>query len=152
MTTKFAADEAQIRQLIDRSVAAIRAMDLATLDACFAPDIVSFDVGPQLVSAGVAAKLQNWKLAFTVFQAPIDYEYRDLAVVVGCDVAFAHGFNRLSGVMKGASQNRAGPWVRYTGAYRKIRGVWLIAHDHVSTPINVMTGQALMSLEPPAVE
>lgn len=144
-----AADEAQIRQLIDRSVAAIRAKDLESLKACFAPDVVSFDVGPQLQSAGVGAKMQNWVAAFTVFQSPIGYEYRDLEVTVGDDVAFAHSFNRLSGTMNGGGANRVGPWVRYTGAYRKIDGVWLIAHDHVSTPINVVTGQALMNLEPP---
>jgi len=148
MATSRAADEAQIRRLIDRSVEAIRAMDLDGLKACFTPDVVSFDVGPQLQSVGVAAKMQNWVLAFTVFEPPISYEYRDLAVTVGDDVAFAHSFNRLSGTLKSGAVKRVGPWVRYTGAYRKIDGVWLIAHDHVSTPINVVTGQALMTLEP----
>jgi uncharacterized protein (TIGR02246 family) len=148
MATSHAADEAAIRRLIERSVAAIRARDLETLRACFTPDVVSFDVGPALESVGVAAKMQNWVLAFTVFQAPIGYEYRDLAITVGDDVAFAHSFNRLSGALKNGGASRTGPWVRYTGAYRKINGAWLIAHDHVSTPINVVTGQALMTLEP----
>lgn len=150
MAATRAEDEARIRELIDRSVEAIRAMDLDGLKACFAPDIVSFDVGPDLESVGAAAKLHNWTLAFAVFQAPIGYEYRDLAITVGDDVAFAHSFNRLSGVMKSGGAHRAGPWVRYTGAYRKVGGAWLIAHDHVSTPVNVVTGQALMNLEPPA--
>lgn len=148
MATRHA-DEAAIRQLIDRSVEAIRARDLDSLKACFAPDVVSFDVGPELESAGVAAKMQNWMAAFTAFQPPIGYEYRDLAITVGDDVAFAHSFNRLSGTLKNGNVHRAGPWVRYTGAYRKIQGAWLIAHDHVSTPINVLTGQALMNLQPP---
>lgn len=62
-------------------------------------------------------------------------------------MAFAHSFNGLSGTMKNGGASRTGPWIRYTGAYRKIGGVWLIAHDHVSTPINVVTGQALMNLK-----
>jgi uncharacterized protein (TIGR02246 family) len=148
MATPRADDEALIRQLIDKSVAAIRAMDLEGLRTCFAPDIVSFDVGPQLQSVGVAAKMHNWVAAFTVFQPPIGYEYRDLAITVGDDVAFAHSFNRLSGALKKGNVNRIGPWVRYTGAYRKIHGAWLIAHDHVSAPVNVVTGQALLNLEP----
>jgi len=148
MATAHAADEAAIRQLVDRSVEAIRAQDLETLKACFTPDVVSFDVGPVLGSAGVAAKMQNWVLAFTVFQAPIGYEYRALAITIGGDVAFAHSFNRLSGTLRNGGASRTGPWVRYTGAYRKINGAWLIAHDHVSTPINVVTGEALMTLEP----
>ena len=150
MAAGRADDETQIRQLIDRSVEAIRAKDLEGLKACFAPDVVSFDVGPDVVSAGVAAKMRNWVMAFAAFEPPIGYEYRDLAITVGDDVAFAHSFNRLSGVLKNGAVNRTGPWVRYTGAYRKTHGAWLIAHDHVSTPINVLTGQALMNLEPPA--
>jgi uncharacterized protein (TIGR02246 family) len=148
MATARADDEAQIRQLIDKGVEAIRARDLDGLKACFASDMVSFDVGPQLQSVGVAAKMQNWALAFAVFEPPIGYEYRDLAITVGDDVAFAHSFNRLSGTLKNGNASRVGPWVRYTGAYRKIHGAWLIAHDHVSAPVNVMTGQALLSLEP----
>lgn len=148
MATRSTVEEARIRQLIDKSVEAIRASDLEGLKACFAPDVVSFDVGPQLQSVGVAAKLQNWVAAFTVFQPPIGYEYRDLAITVGDGVAFAHSFNRLSGTLKDGNLHRVGPWVRYTGAYRKIGGAWLIAHDHVSAPVNVLTGQALLTLQP----
>lgn len=147
MPQSRAADEADIRQLLDKMAVAIRAMDPAALTACFAPGVVSFDVGPQLRSAGAAAKMQNWMAAFAAFQAPIGYEIRDLAVVVGDNVAFGHSINRLSGTLKNGS-GRVGPWVRYTGCFKKINGAWLIAHDHVSTPINVMTGQALLNLEP----
>jgi uncharacterized protein (TIGR02246 family) len=148
MATRQAADEDEIRQLIARMAEAIRAADLDGLKACFAADIVTFDVGPQLQSLGEAAKLHNWQMAFTVFQPPLGYEIRDLTITVGDDVAFGHSLNRLSGTMKNGNSNRVGPWVRYTGGFRKIHGAWLIAHDHVSAPVNVMTGQALLNLQP----
>jgi ketosteroid isomerase-like protein len=148
MATRQAADEAEIRQLIARMAEAIRAADLDGLKACFAADIVSFDVGPQLQSLGEPAKLHNWQMALTVFRPPLGYEIRDLTITVGDDVAFGHSLNRLSGTMKNGNSNKTGPWVRYTGGFRKIHGAWLIAHDHVSAAVNVVTGRALLTLQP----
>jgi uncharacterized protein (TIGR02246 family) len=147
MATPRAADEAAIRELIDKLAEAIRAMDLDGLKACFAPDMVSFDVaGPPLQTVGAEAKLRNWEMAFTVFQPPLGYEIRDLAITVGDDVAFAHSFNRFSGTSENG--DRIGPWVRYTGGFRKIDGTWFIAHDQVSVPVDFGSTRALLDLEP----
>ena len=148
MATTHATDEADIRQLIASMAEAIRRGDLEELRTCFAPDVVSFDVGPHLQSVGIAAKMQNWIDAFTVFQPPLGYEIRDLTISISGDIALGHSFNRLSGTLKNGNEKRLGPWVRYTGGFSKIDGAWLIAHDHVSTPINVLTGQALLNLDP----
>jgi ketosteroid isomerase-like protein len=147
MGASHTADEADIRRLIDKMAEAIRAMDFEGLKACFAPDMVSFDVaGPPLQTVGAEAKLKNWEIAFTVFQPPLGYEIRDLAITVGNDVAFGHSFNRFSGT----SQNGdgIGPWVRYTAGFRKIDGNWFIAHDQVSLPVDFASGRALLNLEP----
>jgi len=95
---------------------------------------------------GAEAKWRNWVDAFTVYQRPLGYEIRDLTITVGGDVAFAHGFGRLSGTLKNGS--RAGFWVRWTACFRKIGGDWLIAHDHASVPLDVESGRALLNLEP----
>ena len=81
-----------------------------------------------------------------MLQPPLGYEIRDLTITVGDEVAFAHSFNRLSGTLEGV--NKLGPWVRYTGGFRKIRGAWLIAHDHVSAPVDFANGRVLLNLEP----
>jgi ketosteroid isomerase-like protein len=147
MATPHAAGEAGIRQLIDNMAEAIRAMDLKGLRACFAPDMVSFDVaGPPLQTAGAEAKLKNWETAFTVFRPPVGYEIRDLTITVGDDVAFAYSFNRFSGTLENG--DTIGPWVRYTAGFRKIDGTWFIAHDHVSLPVDFRSGRALLDLEP----
>ena len=146
MATQHASDEADIRERIDTLVEAIRAMDLEGLKSMYAPNIVSFDVNPPLQHVGAEAKWKNWVEAFTVFQRPLGYEIRDLTITVGDDVAFGYSLNRLSGTLKNG--NRSGFWVRATICFRKIDGNWLIAHDHVSVPLDPESGRALLDLEP----
>jgi uncharacterized protein (TIGR02246 family) len=145
MAAQHVIDEAAIRVRIDQLVDAIRATDLDALKPMFAPDIVTFDVTGPLQRVGAEAKLANWEEAFAIFQRPLDYEIRDLAITVGGDVAFVHGFGRLTGTMKNGT--RSGFWVRATMCLRKIDRTWLIAHDHVSVPLDVQSGRVL-DLEP----
>lgn len=145
MAPQPAPEEAAIRLLIERMVESIRTADLDGLKACFAADIVSFDVGPPLRSVGAQAKLGNWEEAFAVLPPPLGYEIHDLTITVGEDVAFAHSINRLSGTLNG---KRFGPWVRWTAGLRKIDGHWVIAHDQVSVPVDHVSGTALLNLEP----
>ena len=64
-------DEAEIRQRIDKLVAAIRVMDLDTVMSIYAPDIVSFDLEPPLQHLGAEAKRKNWLNAFSMYQRPL---------------------------------------------------------------------------------
>ena len=146
MATQHAVDEAGIRQQIDKLVEAIRAMDLEGVKPIYAPDIVSFDVGPPLQHVGAEAKWRNWVDAFTSFQRPLTYEIRNLTITLDGDVAFGHSLNRLSGTLKNG--NRSGFWVRATFCFRKIDGNWLIVHDHASVPLDLESGRALLNLEP----
>lgn len=146
MATQHAVDEAGIRQHIDKLVEAIRALDLDGVKSIYAPDIVSFDVQPPLQHVGAEAKWKNWVEVFTAFQRPLGCEIRDLTITVDGDVAFAHSLNRLSGTLKNG--NRSGFWVRATSCFRRVDGSWLVAHDHVSVPLDVETGRAVLDLEP----
>jgi uncharacterized protein (TIGR02246 family) len=146
MATQHSVEEARIRQQVDKAVEAIRAMDLEGLKSLYAPDVVSFDVQPPLQHVGAEAKSQNWVEAFRAFQRPLGYEIRDLMITLDADIAFAHSFNRLSGTLKNG--NSIGFWVRATFCFRKIDGNWLIVHDHVSVPLDVETGRAVLNLEP----
>ena len=146
MTGQHVADEALIRGQIDKLVESIRAMDLEGAKSIYAPDIVTFDVGGPLQRVGAEAKGNNWEQAFAMFRRPPGYEFRGLTITLGGDVAFAHGFGRLSGALKNGS--RSGFWVRWTACLRKIDGSWVIAHDHVSVPLDVESCRALLNLEP----
>ena len=37
-------------------------------------------------------------------------------------------------------------WVRWTACFRRIDGVWLVVHDHVSVPADLEHGQAVLNL------
>lgn len=146
MATQQAADEAAIRQRIDRMTEAIRAMDLEGVMPIYAPDIVSFDIEPPLQHLGAEGKRQNWTKAFAAYQGPLGYEIRDFKITVGDGVAFGHALNRISGTLKNGKSNAY--WVRWTPCFRRIDGQWLIAHDQISVPLDLKNGTALLDLEP----
>lgn len=146
MPTQREEDEARIRLQVDKIVEGIRTKDLQGLKQLYAADVVSFDVEPPLQHVGIEAKLRNWAKAFTFFQ-DVNYEVRDLAVTVGDDVAFGHGFGRLSGTLKNGTAT-SGMWVRGTFCFQKIDGNWLIAHDQASVPLDIASGKGVTDLEP----
>ncbi len=139
-------DEAQLRQRVDNLVEAIRAADLDAVKPMFAPDIVSFDMQPPLRHLGAPAKWRNWAEVFAAFARPIGYEIGELTISADGDLAYAYGLNRLSGTLRNGQ--RTGMWVRWTCCFRKTEGNWLIAHDHVSVPLDMASGKALVDLEP----
>jgi len=145
-----ATSEAEIRGRIDTLIMAIRAMDLDGVMPIYAPDIVSFDIEPPLRHVGAQAKRKNWTAVFTSYQRPLDYEVRDLAIIVDGSVAFAHGLARMSGTLKSGVNKgyNKGYWVRWTSCFRRINGAWLIVHDQVSVPLDVASGRVLRDLEP----
>ncbi|MFC9893761.1 YybH family protein [Nocardia sp. NPDC127579] len=135
-----------IRTVIDDLVAGLRAKDLAAVERAYSPDVISFDVEPPLQHVGIAAKLENWKRAFAFFET-IDYEVRNLALTVGADIAFGHGFGRLSGTLADGTPT-TGMWVRVTYGLRLTDDTWRIVHDQVSVPLDMATGRPVTDLEP----
>jgi len=144
--TQRAIDEVDIRQRIEAGVAAVRAKDLEGVMALYAPDVVSFDIGSPLRSAGAEAKRRAWVEVFAMYERPLGYEVRDLTITVGDDVAFGHSVNRISGVLKNGDKTDF--WVRWTACFRKIERNWLIVHDQVSVPVDPQTRTALLNLGP----
>lgn len=146
MPTQREEDEARIRQQVEKIVEGIGAKDLEALKRLYATDVVSFDVEPPLQHVGIDAKLKNWANVFTFFQ-DVAYELRDLTLTVGDDVAFGHGFGRLSGTLQNGTTT-SGMWVRGTFCFRKLDGNWLIVHDQASVPFDVASGRGVADLEP----
>jgi PhnB protein len=142
--TKRVAED-RIRALIDHWAGALRAKDADRVLTNYAPDSVTFDLAPPLISAGAdAAGLQAW---FATWHGPIAYEIRDLQVTVGDDVAFCHGLARLSGTKTDGEKPEV--WFRLTLGLRKLGSEWRIAHQHESVPF-YMDGsyRAAVDLEP----
>ena len=139
-------EEAAIRQQIEKVVEGLRAKDLEAVREPYASDVVSFDVEPPLQHVGIEAKLANWARVFEVFET-VDYELRDLTLSIGGEVAFGYAFGRLSGTIKNGVAT-AGMWVRVTYGLRRIDGAWKIAHDQVSVPLDILSGNGMVDLQP----
>lgn len=138
--------EAAIRELIDGFVKSIRAKDTDGVMSVFAPEVVSFDLGPPLQHGGGEAFRKRWQKLFEACQNTIDYEVRDLVITAGDDVAFSHSLNRISGTMKNGQESDR--WLRWTACYRKTNGKWRIVHEQVSVPADVKHGEAMLDLKP----
>lgn len=146
MSAQQTIDEVLVRQQIDKLLDAIRAFDLDEVKPLYAPDMVSFDIGDRLQDVGAKAKWRNWEQFFATYRRPVDYELRDLTVFLDGDVAFGRSLNRVRATLENGS--RSDYWVRWTVCFQKLGGRWLIAHDHVSVPLDPTSGRALLNLEP----
>lgn len=139
--------EAEIRQLIEGWVKAVRAKDVNAAMAPYAPDALSFDLAPPLQYRGAAASRKSLEEWFPTFRGPVGYEIRDLTITAGDEVAFSHSLNRLSGARTDGTETAV--WVRATVGFRKNGGRWTIAHEHVSVPFEMTPPfKASLDLEP----
>jgi ketosteroid isomerase-like protein len=138
--------EALIRQRIESYAKAIPAKDLDGVTSLFAPDLVSFDIAPPLRYFGAGGKRRAWQEAFAAYAGPIAYEVRDLKVTTHGELAFVHSVNHVKGTL--ASGRITDLWLRWTACFRRIDGVWLVVHDHVSVPADLEHGQAVLNLSP----
>ncbi|GAA1447851.1 YybH family protein [Leifsonia poae] len=146
MPTQHEVDEAAIRRQVDRLAYCLHAKDVEGLRRLYTTDVVSFDIDPPLQHVGLDAKMKNWENAFAFFDE-LAYEIRDFTVVASDDVAFGHGFGRLSGTLKNGVAT-SGMWVRATFGFRRLGDGWVIAHDQVSVPLDIATGNGVTDLEP----
>ena len=141
-----ARDEAQIWQLIEQWGQALYAKDLTTLMSYYAPDILTFDILPPLQYQGVDAYRKNFEAWFAAVQGPIEYETRDLRIMIGEEVTFCHSLNRVRSTRITGETTET--WVRVTVGFHKIEGTWWITREHVSVPCDMETSQALLDLQP----
>ena len=138
--------EALVRQRVEDWAKAIRAKDLDAVLSLYATNNVSFDLDPPLRYAGADNKREAWQKFFAGRPGPIGYAISELNVTANGDLAFVHSLNHVSGTL--ANGHKSDLWVRWTACFRRINGVWLVAHDHVSVPADLKTGQAVLNLTP----
>jgi ketosteroid isomerase-like protein len=98
------ANEAAIRELIDRFAKAIRAKDVNGVMSVFAPEIVSFDIVPPLQAVGTETFVKHWQEFFESYQNSIHVEFPDLSITAGDDVAFSYCLHRVKGTLKNGQQ------------------------------------------------
>ena len=76
-------EESAVRALLDRYTAAIKGKDASATIACYADDIVAYDLAPPLAMGPKTVRdpqeIQQW---FDTWATPIDTSSRDLKIIV----------------------------------------------------------------------
>lgn len=141
-------DEAKIETLESSFVAAFNAKDVDAIMKCYVPDasLVVFDVVPPRQYLGADAYRKDWQDFFALFKGPVKFRITDLHVEAAGTLGYSHSIQYVSGTdMKGQPIELV---VRVTDGYRKVDGNWLIAHEHVSVPVDVTTGKPDLMSKP----
>jgi ketosteroid isomerase-like protein len=124
----------------------MRSKDIEQLMSVYEADVVYFDLVPPLQYVGAAALRARFVHWFSGWTGSIGMEMSDLAIMASDEVAAASMLLRASGTRVGGSE--VGYWVRTSNSCRRSERGWLIAHEHVSLPVDVQTGSAVMDLVP----
>jgi ketosteroid isomerase-like protein len=138
--------QSEVGLLFDHRSEAIWAKDIERLMSLYSPEIVYFDLVPPLQYVGADALRERFLEWFDGFEGPIRQEISELNVVESGDVAIAHMLIRAGGARKDGQE--VSFWVRVTDGCRRSNGEWLITHEHVSLPVDLMTRSAAMDLVP----
>ncbi|GAA3522785.1 hypothetical protein GCM10022393_41790 [Aquimarina addita] len=112
----------------------------------YTADILSYDLMAPIQFEGESMWRDNWVNFFNTFEGSIQLTFEDLTVFQSGDLATIRGLTRLQG--ETATGQNIDMWTRETNVMRKINGEWLIVHDHVSVPMDFVTGKALINLKP----
>ena len=130
-------EEAEIRKSLDALVQAIRSKDIDALMQHYAPEVIVFDIRPPHRIKGVRDYQKNFEAWFASVDGPIDYEVVELDIKAEAELALCHSLSHVRS--KRTNGEIADYWVRVTSGLRKSGGRWIIAHEHVSMPINLQT-------------
>jgi uncharacterized protein (TIGR02246 family) len=125
---------------------AFEAKDVNGVMVMYAPDVTAFDIVPPLQFKGADAYRKDYVAFFGQFDGPIRVDVPNMQVETGGDVALAYGLERITGKMKDGTP--VDMWLRYTEGLKRIGGQWRVVHEHISVPVDMGTGKAVMDLKP----
>jgi uncharacterized protein (TIGR02246 family) len=136
----------EIRGWLDHWTKAVSAKDVDRVMELYTDDVVSYDVVPPLQYVGKEAYRADYQQFFSQYESDLHVETRDLHVGTTGELGYATGLQTISGMLKHGQ--KSGVFVRFTSLFRKVDGKWLDFHDHVSVPVDIEYGKALLDLKP----
>lgn len=136
----------EIRGWLDHWTKAVSAKDVDRVMELYTDDVVAYDVVPPLQYVGKEAYRADYQQFFSQYESDLHVETRDLHVGTTGELGYATGLQMISGMLKHGQ--KSGVWVRFTSLFRKVNGKWLDFHDHVSVPVDIEYGKALLDLKP----
>jgi ketosteroid isomerase-like protein len=141
-------DQAQIKALEDDFASAVKAKDIDKIMASYvnSPDLVVFDVIPPRQYTGWDAYKNDWTGFLGGCKDNPSMEVSDLSVEVGGRLAYGHSIQHLA--CTDTKGNKLDLTTRVTDGYRKVKGKWVIAYEHVSVPVDLTTAKGDLQSTP----
>ena len=135
-------DYEEINALCEKLGQAHYDKDANAIVECYAPDALIYNLAPPLSSKGMDreetdAWLETW-------QGPVIVNGENIEIAVSGDMAMVTALNRMCGTKTDGQAEDI--WFRNTMCLRKIKGDWLIVHDHSSTPF-YMDGSLMAAVD-----
>jgi uncharacterized protein (TIGR02246 family) len=126
-------DEMDIQGLIERWAKAVREENRPGIRADHDSDMLMFDVPPAFLSRGLDAYMATWEKFFSSWsEKPVAFDFHDVKITAGKDVAFATAIGQCAGVSSNGKHEELG--FRLTMGLKKIDGRWCVMHEHHSVP------------------
>jgi uncharacterized protein (TIGR02246 family) len=125
-------DEMDIQALIERWARAVREENRAGIRADHDSEMLMFDVPPPFLSRGLDAYMATWETFFSCAEKPVAFDFHDVKITAGNDVAFATATGRC--VDTDSKGKREQLEFRLTMGLRKMDGRWRVVHEHHSLP------------------
>lgn len=147
MKTLEKTNEEQIREFTQKWLQAVHVKDLDAVMACYAEDVVAYDLFCTAKVTGREPYRKNFEMWFQCCETgPASYEIVELDIVAGDEVAFARSLNRMTGPNPEGKVEES--WIRVTVGFQKRGGEWKVVHEHVSVPLDMETQKGVFQSMP----
>jgi ketosteroid isomerase-like protein len=124
-------DEADILAFVEAMLRASHNKNAAVFAAMFTPDAAVFNFAPPPAHSGIhIEEKQAW---YDGWSMAVDLDAGDFKISVRGDLAFCHGYLRMTGTKNGANYG-VDFWMRETLCLERQGRVWKIFHEHTSVP------------------
>ena len=127
-------EEMRIKALLEAWADAVGRHDVPAILAHHAPDVVMFDLPLPLQCKGIGSYEQTWDLFFRYHKPGTAFDFQELTVTAGEDVAFAVAIMHCGPDSSRNPADKDGFLFRLTVGLRKVDNNWLITHEHHSVP------------------
>lgn len=145
MTTSLS-QEAIIRELTGRWVAAIASQDSEAVLSFYSPAIRSFDVILDQQIRGADNYRDHLARCMALCNGEAVFEMYDLEVTVDGGLAVCHGMFHC-GCDDENGELKTG-WMRGTFVWQKNQNQWRIVHEHLSNAFQPTSGELIMDWQP----
>ena len=140
--------ESAIRALENSFGAAVRAKDLDRIMSHYtvSDNLVVFDLVPPRQYTGWKAYKEDWRTFLAGCKDSPTFEISELEIFGGGRFAYGHSIQHLT--CTNQQGKKLDMILRVTDGYANFGNEWLIAHEHVSVPVDLTTGQAVLQSKP----